>query len=192
MDAADLEGVNNNANDIGVNLEGVDDNANDIGVHATITTDGTNSIDEIPNNVIHEEGIKDAIPPQEFHASGRPKCMHRRHTKDTTDGNTYVFTTEARAEAYGINNETPTLTAFLHAQTEYVNSLHTYSKVNTAIQHACEHLVLTQLGMKAGIKLWGQPSVEAIIKEMKQFNDRKVVRPLIPSEITTQVKAKSL
>ena len=46
--------------------------------------------------------------------------------------------------------------------------------------------------MKAGIKTWGQEGVAVIIKEMKQFHDREVVKPLLPSEITPTVKATAL
>ena len=61
----------------------------------------------------------------------------------------------------------------------YVNSVNTYNEINTSITSAIHHLVLTQLGMKAGIKLWGEDGVRAIVKEMKQFNDRKVVKPML-------------
>ena len=58
--------------------------------------------------------------------------------------------------------------------------MNTYSEVNSAVQSAAEHLALTQLGMKAGVRAWGQDGVEAIIKEMRQFHDREVVKPLLP------------
>ena len=132
------------------------------------------------------EGVREEA--QRFHANERPMQMNRRHVKDTKDGTTYTFSTTAAANTFGLNDDTSTVTAFLHAQTVYVNSLDTYCEVNTAIQHADEHLALTQLGMKAGIQMWGQDSVEAIIKEMKQLHDREVVRPLLPNEIMAQVK----
>ena len=74
----------------------------------------------------------------------------------------------------------------------YVNSVNTYNEINTSITSAIHHLVLTQLGMKAGIKLWGEDGVRAIVKAMKQFNDRKVVTPMLPQEVTPEVKAKAL
>ena len=43
----------------------------------------------------------------------------------------------------------------------------TCSEVNAVVQSAAEHLALTQLGMKAGVRAWGQDGVEAIIKEIK-------------------------
>ena len=73
----------------------------------------------------------------------------------------YAFTTITKAKAFGLNNDTPTVTAFLHAQTEYVNSLNTFNEINIAVQSATEYLALTQMAMKAGIKMWGKESVEA-------------------------------
>ena len=70
--------------------------------------------------------------------------------------------------------------------------MHTYNEVNIATQHAIEHLIFTQVGMKKGIKLWGEKGVDAIIKEMKQFHDRNVVNPLKPEDITQDIKEKSL
>ena len=59
------------------------------------------------------------------------------------------------ASKYDINNGIPTVIAFLHVQTTYVHSLIKYHETYTTIQHATEHISLTQLGIKAGIKLWG-------------------------------------
>ena len=57
--------------------------------------------------------------------------------------------------------------AFLCAQTAYINAMETYSEVNTATQYAVEHLILTQVGMKKGINIWGEKGVDAILREMK-------------------------
>ena len=81
---------------------------------------------------------------------------------------------------------------FLCAQTTYINSLNTCAEVNAAAQNAVEHLILTQVGMKKGVKMWGESSVEAILREMKQFHDRKVVRPLKPSEIIDNIRERAL
>ena len=67
-----------------------------------------------------------------------------------------------------------------------------YSEVNLATQHAVEHLILTQVGMKKGIKIWGEKGVTAITKEMKQFHDRNVFSPLKLEDITPEVKNKAL
>lgn len=77
-------------------------------------------------------------------------------------------------------------------QTAYINSLITYSEVNTAIELAVEHLVLTQVCMKVGVCIWGQQRVEAIVKEMRQFHDQEVVNCLLHSRITLEIKPKTL
>ena len=103
--------------------------------------------------------------------------MNQRHVSNTKDGSIYVFTTTTKAEAFGLDNDTPTVTAFIHAQTEYVNSLNTFIEVNDAVQSAAEHLALTQIEMKAGIKVSGKESAEAIIREM---NNSTTVKLLVP------------
>ena len=46
--------------------------------------------------------------------------------------------------------------------------------------------------MKAGIKMWGQEIIEAVIKEKNQFYDRNIFWPLLPNEITPEVKYTAL
>lgn len=113
-----------------------------------------------------------------------------RRTKHTKYGSTYAFTvkTNFNAEVFGLDKDIPAGNAFLHAQTVYTNSHDTFSKVDIVKKCAIEHLTLTQLGMKSGIKSWGQDSLEAMFKEMKQFHDLDVVWPLLPSEITLEVE----
>ena len=67
-----------------------------------------------------------------------------------------------------------------------------YANSGNLFHYAVEHLILTQMGMNAGIKAFGQPGVGAIVKEMKQFHDREVVKPLHPSEVTTDIKRRAL
>ena len=58
----------------------------------------------------------------------------------------------------------PSPCSYTHKPRILTQYIHTYNKVNTVIQYATEHLSLTQLGMKVGIKIWGQQGVDAIIK----------------------------
>ena len=57
---------------------------------------------------------------------------------------------------------------------------------------AINHIALAQMGMKKGVKLYGESGVRSILKEMKQFYDREVVRPLASSEITNEIRQKAL
>ena len=81
---------------------------------------------------------------------------------------------------------------FLCVQTTYINSLNTYAEVNAASQNIVEHLILTKVGMKVRVRIWGESSVEVILRKMKQFQDREVVRPLHPSEITDDIRERAL
>ena len=80
--------------------------------------------------------------------------MNRQHVKDTKNGSTYEFSTEANAIVYGLDEDISTIIVFLYTQTVYFNSLHSYNEIN--MQYAAENLVLTRLGMKAGIHIWGE------------------------------------
>ena len=46
--------------------------------------------------------------------------------------------------------------------------------------------------MKAGIKTFEQAGVDSIYKEMKQFHDREVVKPLRPCDVTYDIKRRAL
>ena len=103
------------------------------------TLDGVgNANDSIDEDV---EGVggndEETAQQQQFHPSGRSMRMNCRHIKDTFDGAKYSFATDVQLEAFCHDTDTltPTVTTFLHAQTEYGNSLSTYDEVNTAIQH---------------------------------------------------------
>ena len=48
------------------------------------------------------------------------------------------------------------------------------------------------MGMNARIKAFGQPRIDAVLKEMKQFHNRDVVEPLRPSEISLEIKQRAL
>lgn len=104
--------------------------------------------------------------------------MNQQHINNTKDGARYAFATVTDANAFGIDADTPTpVTIVLHAQTVYLNSLDTFIEVNLAIQSAVDHLTLTQMGMNAGIKIWGKDSVKAIIREMKKITIVKLSVP---------------
>ena len=74
----------------------------------------------------------------------------------------------------------------------YVESQQAYADSGNTMQYGVEHLMFTQLFMTAGIKAYGQQGVDAIVKEMKQFHDREVVRPLLPEQITPDIKKRAL
>ena len=70
--------------------------------------------------------------------------------------------------------------------------MQTIAEVEAAVDNAIHHIVLTQMGMKAGIRAYREEGVKSILKEMKQFHDHEVVNPLRPSEITPEIRNKAL
>ena len=55
-----------------------------------------------------------------------------------------------------------------------------------------ESIAMTQHSMKKGVKLFGQSGVDAILKELKQLHDRKVLMPKVVSELTAEEKKAAL
>ena len=88
--------------------------------------------------------------------------------------------------------ETRIINSFLCTQSTYIDSVYKCTEVNNFIERAINHIILKQVGLKKGIKLLGERGVDAIITEMKQFHDRGVVRPLLPKEITYEIRKKVL
>lgn len=122
-----------------------------------------------------------------LHLTGDEECASQHDASRSK----YSLATSQISKSEYIKKMKP-VEQLLCAQTAYVNSLTTYNEVNMAIQHAIEHLILTQVGMKRGVKIWGKKGMNAILKEMTQFHDRNVVRPLTPTQITGDIRDKAL
>ena len=54
------------------------------------------------------------------------------------------------------------------------------------------HMLLTQYGIKKGLEMFEQEGVDAVIKELQQMHDLKVVEPLHPSTVTKEMRQKAL
>jgi Reverse transcriptase (RNA-dependent DNA polymerase) len=63
-----------------------------------------------------------------------------------------------------------------------------YSHLHTTL----EHTVMTQYSVKKGLKVFGEAGVEAVLLELQQLHDRKVIRPVLPSSLSYQAKKASL
>ena len=63
-----------------------------------------------------------------------------------------------------------------------------YSHMHTTL----ESIVMTQYNMKKGIKMFGEPGVDAVLKELQQLHDRKVLEPKGASEMTNDDKKAAL
>jgi hypothetical protein len=46
------------------------------------------------------------------------------------------------------------------------------------------HIVMTQHSVKKGLKEFGNAGVDAVLKELQQLHDRKVMEPKGPDKIT--------
>ena len=51
---------------------------------------------------------------------------------------------------------------YLNTVAPYVDSLEYYNDVNDGIQHAIEYVTLTKVGVKKGVKMFGDRGVAAI------------------------------
>jgi hypothetical protein len=60
------------------------------------------------------------------------------------------------------------------------------------IHATLEHTVMTQHSMKRGIKEFGEAGVNAVLKELQQLHDRKVLEPVSSDNITREEKRASL
>ena len=83
-------------------------------------------------------------------------------------------------DGYQFTNIGEDMDKFLMEQTAYVVAMQTVAQVDTAVVCAINHIILTQLGMKKGIKTFGEAGVRSMYKGMKQFHDRELVKPLSP------------
>ena len=50
------------------------------------------------------------------------------------------------------------------------------------------HYLLSQYGMKKGIKMFGERSVRSFQKELEQLHNRKVTKPRLPRDLTAEQK----
>ena len=55
-----------------------------------------------------------------------------------------------------------------------------------------EETAMTQFSMKRGIKEFGEPGVQAVLKELQQLHDRKVLEPRKPETMTREEKRAAL
>ena len=66
-----------------------------------------------------------------------------------------------------VNKDTPAVSIhYMNIITMYSESINLYAGSNNLIQFAADHLIFTQMGMKAGIRAFGQDGVNAVMKEM--------------------------
>ena len=67
-----------------------------------------------------------------------------------------------------------------------------YSRVNSLIMQAKPEICLTYMSTKKGINKYGYGTIDAILTEFTQLNNKKVVEPLHLKTLTPEVRRKSL
>jgi hypothetical protein len=65
--------------------------------------------------------------------------------------------------------------------TAYVNIAVTIFEFNKMRHDAVNHTILSQYGMKKGLRLFGEPCGEAMTKELHQLHDMKALAPKLPA-----------
>ncbi|MDA3875508.1 MAG: reverse transcriptase domain-containing protein [Halothiobacillus sp.] len=69
---------------------------------------------------------------------------------------------------------------------------HLFSMYNMPLDDAHMTFLTEQMGIKKGLKAFGQDGAEAVVKEMHQLHYRKVIRPVKSSEMSKTQKRNSL
>jgi len=75
-----------------------------------------------------------------------------------------------------------------HEQRTKTQRPNDYNNKHTHLQHT----TLTQYSVKRGLKEFGQDGADAIVKEMKQLDERDVIEPKNPNMLTRQEKVNAL
>lgn len=55
-----------------------------------------------------------------------------------------------------------------------------------------EHIVMTQHGLKAGLREFGEAGTEAVLKELQQLHDADVIEPIKSESMTSEEKKGAL
>ena len=82
----------------------------------------------------------------------------------------------------GFGNATNVLTSYSLA----INAMIEFNKPPDGYTSFVQHMLLSQMGVNKGIKVFGQKGVNTFSKEMQQFHDREVIIPKNPIQLTKE------
>ena len=127
------------------------------------------------------------------HDRGLPpeRSGHRlRRRKDTDYNNVGATAPHLKTVGYnalmsGAKLLSTTLKAYVHvahAITTYANPKHC----------DMQHIMLSQYGLKKGLRLFGEDGEAAVTKELQQLHDREVLEPKHPNELTKEQRVRAL
>ena len=88
----------------------------------------------------------------------------------------------------GFGNATNVLTSYSLA----INGMIEFNKPADIYTSFVQHMLLSQMGVNKGIKVFGQKGIDAVSKEMQQFHDREVIIPKNPSQLTKEERHRDL
>jgi hypothetical protein len=77
-------------------------------------------------------------------------------------------------------------------KTGYVNVAWAINQYHKPWQDVVTHTILSQYGLKKGLRLFGEPGAEAVTKELTQLHDRGVIEPKLSSELTAEQRRRAL
>ena len=103
------------------------------------------------------------------------------------------MSTATHLKTVGYNNLIQGLvTAKKIIRTGYVNIAWAINEYHKPQAHVVTQTILSQYSLKKGIRLFGEPGVDAVTKELKQLHDRGVIEPKLPAELTAEQRRRVL
>jgi hypothetical protein len=115
-----------------------------------------------------------------------------RRPRRARHGNYSDMSTATHLKTVGYDNLVKGVAAIKAVTTAYVHIAFAISEYNRAGHDVVTHTILSQYGLKKGIRLFGEPGAEAVTKELKQLHDRKAIKPMLPSDLTAQQRYRAL
>ena len=73
-----------------------------------------------------------------------------------------------------------------------INALLGYNKVEDVFLKQVHDVLLTQYSTNKGIKIFETKVTDSVETELRQLHDRKVIKPVLPEELSKEQKWKSL
>jgi hypothetical protein len=172
--SADSDNSDGNAND-SVSSAGTSHNNDDADDHANITgVDGNNETDTEPMTKTEPTPAPKTEPMTDNNRKGHTlrAWKDRSFTHLKTDG--YLNHIEGKS-----SHVLETYALVIHALVEYNRDESKFSKY-------VHETLLSQWGMKQGLKIFGERGVEAMTKELQQIQDREVIKPMKANELNDE------
>jgi hypothetical protein len=183
---------NSGTNDSSIDPDSGDDKMpqdnKDEGVHSSnndaqsITQGDTSDNDAAVPDASQDESEPEPKPPD-----GNQGRQLRRGTRI----NYSDMSTATHLKTVGYNNLVKGVAAASVAA-EYDNMALTIAAYNKPWDNLVTHTILSQSGLKKGLRLFGKSGATAVTKELKQLHNRGVIAPKLASDLTTKQQRRAL